>query len=98
MDYSKMSDQQINEAVAIAIWDTPLTAERGEFDPCNSWADAGPIIQEHGIGIMPFSRVLPEAWNLSAGLLGRTTVKDKNVLRAAMIVFLQMSEVKDDQQ
>lgn len=65
-----------------------------EFDPCNSWADAGPIIQHNSIGIMPFKNYESEAWQLSAGLLSNTTVKDKSPLRAAMIVFLMMQEEK----
>ena len=63
-------------------------------DYCNSWADAGPIIQNNSIGVMPFKNYESEAWQLRAGLLSNTTVKDKNPLRAAMIVFLMMQEGK----
>lgn len=107
MNYSEMTDFEISKAVgsaiginwenldsnyhALSIWDD---GELCVFDPCNSWADAGPIIQDNAIGIMPFKKGPSEAWSLAAGLLSNTTVKDNNPLRAAMIVFLMMQEGK----
>lgn len=61
-------------------------------DYCNSWADAGPVIEQYGIGIMPLKRDLPKAWDISAGLLSNTDCKHENILRAAMIVFLMKQE------
>ncbi|MNE21818.1 hypothetical protein D3C80_1149960 [compost metagenome] len=63
----------------------------GAFDPCNNPADAWPIIVKYGIGIIPFKNGLSESWDLGNGLINGT-VKDKNPLRAAMIVFLMMKE------
>lgn len=120
MDYSKMSDAEINAMVMDAISDGNQaysisegpeikllrqinTVEFGEhiereevyatFDPCNNPANAWPIIVENGIGIIPYTKGLCEAWNVSRGLIEGTT-KDKNPLRAAMIVYLMMQEAK----
>lgn len=68
-----------------------IEAERGTFNPCNNPADAWPIIVDSGIGIIPYKKCLCEAWNVSRGLIEGTT-KDKNPLRAAMIVFLMMQD------
>lgn len=68
------------------------------FDPCNSWADAGPIIESKGISILKFEGdhwiadgkaywVDGVEWNIGG-------VGNKNPLRAAMIVFLMMQEPK----
>jgi len=65
-----------------------------EFDPCNLWQDAGPIIAKYGIGLMPFKNELPKAWDLSTGLLGNREYSHENLLRAAMIVFLMKQEAK----
>lgn len=119
MDYSKMSDQQINEAVLEALYgggpeyrttdDGKLiilrhvntvefgehverTEDAGEFNPCNSWADAGPIIEKFGIGLMPFKKSPAKAWPLSVGLLSNASVEHENPLRAAMIVYLMMHD------
>ena len=93
MNYSEMLDFEINKAVAFHIGlSTVIAAENLEFNPCNSWADAGPIIDQYGIGLMPLKRDLPKAWDISAGLLSNTDYKHENILRAAMIVFLMMQE------
>lgn len=63
----------------------------GMRDYCNNPADAWPIIVKHGIGIIPFKNCLSESWDSGKGLINGT-VKDKNPLRAAMIVFLMMKE------
>lgn len=52
------------------------------FDYCNSWADAGPIIQKNIIPLNPFR----DGWVAGE----RRNVRDKNPLRTAMIVFLMM--------
>lgn len=106
-NYAEMNDSQINILVCKAVGKgmsdycrimdmndhTILLADNKTlFDPCNSWADAGPIIQDNAIGIMPFKKGQSEAWSLAAGLLSNTTVKHKNPLRATMIVFLMMND------
>lgn len=63
-------------------------------DYCNSWADAGPIIQEYGIGLMLFKKSDAAAWDVSCGLLSAKKINHENPLRAAMIVFLMMQESK----
>lgn len=66
------------------------------FAPCNSWADAGPIIQKNKIDInwaMQRGNVRqPYARNSAPGLSGHAGYIHENPLRAAMIVFLMMQE------
>ncbi|WP_241597723.1 phage protein NinX family protein [Rosenbergiella epipactidis] len=103
MNYQEMSDFEINCRVHFRNYDK-LRFEKGKFyysdrsgremvigkylykfdrpDYCNSWADAGPIIQENKIPLNPFRG----EWVAGE----RRNVKDKNPLRAAMIVFLMM--------
>lgn len=51
-DYSKMSDFEINKAVAYHIGlRTVEMAEDGEFKPCNNPSDAWPILKEYCIDI-----------------------------------------------
>lgn len=120
MDYSKMSDLQINKAVLEALYSggpeyrttdegkliilrhvntvefgehVERTEDAGEFDPCNSWADAGPIIQEYGIEL-GYDGV---AWEASCNLRGITPYSDwkkypESPCRLAMIVFLMMHD------
>lgn len=65
---------------------TPLDNENVVFTPkikpTSSWADAGQIIQDNKIPLNPFRN----EWVSGE----RRIVKDKNPLRAAMIVFLIM--------
>lgn len=67
------------------------------FNPCNSWADAGPIMAANGISLVF------EKGEKNAALAGVSTgpcmelyydhiIEDENPLRAAMIVFLMMNE------
>lgn len=108
-DYSKMSDFEINKLVAkhlgkdIMPDDCQDMAKEGFGDViftngdmkdyCNNPADAWLIIVKHGIGIIPFKNGLSESWDLGKGLINGT-VKDKNPLRAAMIVFLMMKDAE----
>ncbi|WP_275553669.1 phage protein NinX family protein [Mixta sp. Marseille-Q2659] len=102
MDYSKMSDFEINKAVGESTGEALNTEETlnlvirnstgRRFDPCNSWADAGPIIEKFGIGLMPFKKSPAKAWPLSVGLLSNAGVEHENPLRAAMIVYLMMHD------
>lgn len=112
MDYSKLSDAEINQSITCILnpdagkmaligdgscfYDCgPDGSQFHEIpipDYCNNPADAWPIIVGNAIGVMPFKKGEAEAWSLSAGLLSNTTVKDKNPLRAAMIVYLMLQE------
>lgn len=61
------------------------------FDPCNSWADAGPIIQENKINL----NSVPQGWVASDnGGHDSNYFPHQNPLRAAMIVFLMMKEAE----
>lgn len=60
------------------------------FDPCNSWTDAGPIIERYRITIMPASQ--GENWMAQAFEYAVADVSTRP-LRSAMIVFLMMQEV-----
>lgn len=120
IDYSQLSDFEINKRVSVAaglnvnmffdvdeeyargpIWTTPsgncyagIKSSKGNpFDPCNDPADAGPIIVEHRIGIIP----APEngKWRAAHRKTGDDSTpyhltQHTNPLRAAMIVFLEM--------
>lgn len=60
------------------------------FDYCNSWADAGPIIEKHRIAIKPVALYVGGyRWFASVGE-DDLAIKaaDQNPLRAAMLVFL----------
>ncbi|WP_312465734.1 phage protein NinX family protein [Atlantibacter hermannii] len=133
MNYSEMSDFEINCAVVRAlgmshafffskseddfceeiepnergpIWQSGKYLVNGYrvsngncFNPCNSWADAGPIIQEHGISLYHSdgSWQAEMEYEAPVGAFGTDEtcsqfVDHKNPLRAAMIVFLMMQE------
>lgn len=55
---------------------------------CNSWADAGPILQEYQISLIATG----DKWKACA--VCDYYFKDNNPLRSAMIVFLMMKEGK----
>jgi hypothetical protein len=61
------------------------------FDPCNSWADAGPIIYSNRIGIREY-----DGWWEGRSYIPEHAICDKSPLRAAMIVFLMMKEPQND--
>ena len=70
-----------------------------QFNPCNNWSDAGPIIVENGIGICADGGKLIAATNNTQEYyepFGSVVhdCHDGNILRAAMIVFLMMNEVE----
>lgn len=60
----------------------------GDFDPCNNPTDAWPIIVENKIGLTPSH--CGEFWEADHDYFFR----DKNPLRAAMIVYLMMNEAE----
>ncbi|WKZ93596.1 DUF2591 family protein [Chimaeribacter arupi] len=118
MNYSELSDYEINNAVAVALGAKMVNAysvkdvresiqydlngktllvTRGfgdgpnRFDPCNSWADAGPIIERKKICLKPAE---DDRWGaISRGPDVKLWISD-NPLRCAMIVFLMMQEVR----
>lgn len=114
-NYSELNDEQINLLVAKELGvqlshhcqikrldDHKLLLEDNttHFDPCNSWADAGPIILENKIDITFEGR---EPWQhkciaISPKVIGgvRKACLHKNPLRAAMTVFLAMHEAKNE--
>lgn len=123
MNYSEMSDFEVNRLVAMKIEGvesnddgTPNFAvdcflkgdgnsayvlwcgddEFSPFDPCNSWADAGPIIQGNYLSIEcddMFDVPIPSSYWRAHNPKGNHYT-DENPLRAAMIAFLMMQEKK----
>lgn len=107
---------QVAVALGLKLWphvvittianETAKLEDGSLFDPCNNWGDAGPIIQNYGIGLFKHwddtddgvawtaTTDLDLSWN---GGSAHNPSKgheftDKNPLRAAMIVFLKMKE------
>lgn len=79
-------------------WNEQTGYPTKSFNYCNSWADAGPIIESKGISIVKFEGdhwiadgkaywVDGVEWNIGG-------VGNKKPLRAAMIIFLMMQESK----
>ena len=98
MNYSGMSDDKINLYVFEIFFgklgedkDMVRVWQKGKFQPCNSWADAGPIIEKYGIGL---KRQSNGVW-VSTQPGGLWPKYHENPLRAAMIVFLMMQEKPD---
>ncbi|MCI1898574.1 MAG: DUF2591 family protein [Enterobacter sp.] len=97
MDYSKLSDVEINHAVAsvlpgryITYPDHVMNSETEEdFDPCNNPADAWPIIVNSRIN-------LTTCVDLWSAVSGGCQHFHENPLRGAMIVFLMVQGGKDD--
>lgn len=108
MDYSKLSDVEINHAVAsvlpgryITYPDHVMNSETEEdFDPCNNPADAWPIISANRISVEYDSEDqcdVPAEWVTAYGIddLKVHVVAHQpcdKALRSAMIVFLKMQE------
>ncbi len=96
MDYSKMSDFEINCEVSKLTRDNANNPDSGYLvinDYCNNPADAWPIILENKICL----RCKPNREDWDAFTLGpegytEEITYDKNPLRAAMIIFLVMQE------
>lgn len=105
MKYEEMSDSELNLAVAKIIYpddqclipynhraDVQIFHRNNLYtvkDFCNSWADAGPIIEKTKINL---------AWGYDEKWGARTVhtpiIKHENPLHAAMIVFLMMKEAE----
>ncbi|CAI0803568.1 Protein of uncharacterised function (DUF2591) [Serratia entomophila] len=98
-DYSKMSDFEIDKAVAEITGDSKPTVEEWGIsriipDYCNNPADAWPIIVANEIGVVPSKSSNTYAWDLRGGMLKGIKHVDDNPLRAAMIVFLMMKDAE----
>lgn len=99
MDYSQLSDLEINQRVSNAIpgrfifypdyvWDSEWEKT---FDPCNKAADAWQIITANRIAIIPAMNA--DKWAANHGDWNVFST-DAKPLRAAMIVFLMMQDAK----
>lgn len=97
MDYSKLSDFEIDSMVSAYLWGSVCAVDGvvlhnekdGPFDPCNNPEDAWLIILENKISIVS----LEGEWGArSYDCIDR--VIDVKPLRAAMIVFLMMHDDK----
>lgn len=110
-DYKSWSDQQISTEVAIRVNFTRLLPARllgrnlhkltlEDFDPCNSTADAWPIIVENKISIIynwqsgeyPTARGIRITQRTGGKFFDPIEITIPNPLRSAMIVFLMMTE------
>lgn len=106
-DYSKMSDFEINKEVALSLgievvgWDGKIygglernidnvTSVIGVIDYCNNPSDAWPIILENNIWIQP--DMIGDGFWHCMDCNDDIHAKDKNPLRAAMIVYLMMKD------
>lgn len=100
MNYSEMSDHQINVLVAKALDGHaddkfPVQRRLQVFDPCNSWADGGPIIHK---GKFSLEMDNTEAFWICTGFSENEPPfmeNHENPLRAGMVVFLMMNEAEN---
>jgi len=110
MDYSQMKDYEINAAIGEALgWNAKYIHQddsvtfrddlgrlRGRKNYCNSWADAGPIIEKNLICLAAdvFAEDRDGGVWIAQPAYGWDSekVRHDNPLRAAMIVFLMMQE------
>ncbi|WP_411022143.1 phage protein NinX family protein [Salmonella sp. ZJHZ21_0198] len=101
MDYSKLSDQEINMAVAEIFHPDSVVIESKSRPPsacitghlpskwvdyCNNPSDAWPIIEKYRISF------LYQLTEWCVDVKGASPVFEANPLRGAMIVFLMMQE------
>ncbi|HAT7592746.1 TPA: DUF2591 domain-containing protein [Citrobacter werkmanii] len=97
MDYSKLSDHEINVKVGTAIgFVAKLMAVNKQTDYCNNPVDAWPIIVENRITVM-IDDTTTEWSSASVQDFCDTNAFQhsnchKNPLRAAMITFLMMQD------
>lgn len=96
MDYSKLSDHEINVKVGSVIGFTAkLMAVNKQTDYCNNPADAWTIIKENMISVCAYRQANPGMKEVSwweADNFCEHITRDDNPLRAAMIVFLKMQD------
>lgn len=100
MDYSKLSDRDIDDLVLQQIYGNQASDKdimrswlRGGFKYTTNAADSWPIIQENRISVYPQAAYEGSKW-LSSCIDSQLEVEvsDDNPLRAAMIVFLMMQD------
>jgi len=113
MNYSEMSDVEINISVAQLIFPNKKVIGSASRPPkahivgdglragswvdyCNSWSDAGPVIEKHMICLAADVFAEPQdggKW-VARPAYGwdKEAVRNDNPLRAAMILFLQSRE------
>ncbi|WP_374063506.1 phage protein NinX family protein [Klebsiella quasipneumoniae subsp. similipneumoniae] len=100
MDYSKMSDFEINWKVAFHIGlRTVEKAESGDFNPCNNVSDAWPIIVSNKISLYAFKEEAADrrgAWGAEGCEITSPFHFNDNPLRAAMTVFLMMQDARNE--
>lgn len=92
MDYSKLSDFEINCEVSKLTRDNANNPDSGYLvinDYCNNPADAWPIIVDNLLRMTPVVHHGSVSWIVCRGDYG---VSHENPLRAAMIVFLMTQE------
>lgn len=105
MNYSEMTDFEIDKTVAeivypgmkvtnfageAVVWDEKNNTRLVRY--CNSWADAGPIIEREKINI-EYRYDCNGFWLAGFGSgKGSKAFLQKKPLRSAMIVFLMMQE------
>lgn len=102
MNYSEMKDHEINAAVGEAMgWNAKFIHQddsvtfrddlgrlRGRKNYCNSWADAGPIIEKENISLTCHQN--RDEW---AAIFNRHAMAaHSNPLRAAMECYLMKKE------
>lgn len=95
MNYSELSDDKINLHVFGRLFgnigedrDMLRVWQQGKFQPCNSWADAGPIIEKENISLTCHQS--RDEW---AAIFNRHAMAaHSNPLRAAMECYLMKKE------
>ncbi|MEX9609624.1 phage protein NinX family protein [Providencia manganoxydans] len=108
--YTELSDFEINKKVAEYIipagdWyvinkktgNTVGCFGTGRFDPCNKYNDAMPIIIGYRISMYFVNDNIGWAARDSNTDYGELECTDKNYCRAAMILFLLMKDVENNQ-
>lgn len=95
MNYIELSDDKINLQVFERLFgnigedrDMLRVWQQGKFQPCNSWAEAGPIIEKENISLTCHQS--RDEW---AAIFNRHCMSaNQNPLRAAMECFLMIKE------
>ncbi|WYC18310.1 DUF2591 protein [Citrobacter phage vB_CfrS_K1M] len=113
VDYSKLSDQEINLRIADILNPDSTVIESKSRPPsacitghlpslwvdyCNNPADAWPIIKENMISVCAYRQAnygMKEVSWWEADNFCEHITRDDNPLRAAMIVFIMMQDVKN---
>lgn len=108
-----MHSNEGDPRIAISVEDDVFNGVVKMFDPCNSWTDAGPIIEESRISLWPMlettgdiNEPLREIDKWEAAVESeefdsqwgyQRCAHDKKPTRAAMICFLKMEEASNGQ-